>query len=260
MKDKIVLTSNMVNFVSMVEALVNKPPRMDRLGLVYGKWGLGKTTTLEWYYGNNLCFYVRSMAAWSRSAVMMVEDLLKSYRVEARGHFRKDIRELISVIKKGRYPLFIDEADRVVRRSILIETIRDIHDLARVPIILIGQENIVNLLQRRDLGQVFSRITEIMEYKELEVRDIQHISKELCDLECKESVASFIRTATLGDFRLINAVLAKAESLCFLNKLNEITPKVVKEAVMGLPGPEIPKGLFQEAAPNNQKSRLAAMS
>ena len=238
MKDKIVVTSNMTNFVSMLETLINKPERMDRMGLAYGKWGLGKTTTLQWYYTNNLCFRVRSMAAWSRSINMMVEDMLACYRVEARGRLKQDIRELVGIAKKHKHPLIIDEADRLVRKAILIETIRDIHDLARIPIILIGQENIINILQRKDLGQVFSRITEVVEYKELSAQDIQRISKELCDLECEIKVATFIRNVTLGDFRLVNAVFSKVENYCRFNKANKISMAIAKEASMALPHPD----------------------
>ena len=238
MRDKIVITGNITSFVAMVDALMSKPERVDRMGLVVGKWGLGKTTTLEWFFSNNPCFYVRAWAAWSRSINMMVEDLLKCYRVEARGRLKQDLRELVLVVKKNRVPLFIDEADRVVRKSILIETIRDIHDLTRVPIVLIGQEDILNLLQRKDLGHVFSRITEIAEFKPLTAENIQDISRELCDLECSPKVASFVRTVCLGDFRLTNAFLTKAETLCALNKTKEISLAIAKEASKIFPSPD----------------------
>jgi len=253
MKDKIIMTDNMGDFEGMVENLTLKPERQDRIGLVYGRWGSGKTTTMEWHYANNSCFYVRAMAAWSRSVTMMVEDILRSYRVEARGRFKQDIRELVRAAKKQRLPLFIDEADRVVRKSLLIETVRDIHDLAKIPIILIGQENIINLLQRRDLGQVFSRITEIVEFRELSAQDIQRIAKELCDLECDLKVASFIKTITLGDFRLANALFTRAENLCGLNKLSEITITIAKEAASALPGPnEDRKGIERKDFVTNE--------
>lgn len=238
MKDKIVLTQNMAGFANVVENLINKPERMDRIGLIHGKWGHGKTTALEWFYTNNHCFYVRSMAAWSRSVTMMVEDILTAYRVEPRGRLKQDVRELVRVAKKHRAPLFIDEANRVVRKSILIETIRDVHDFSRIPIILIGQENIINLLKRRDLGPVFSRVTEIYEFKKLTARDTQHISKELCDLVCDIKVANFIRTVCLGDFRLVNSLLVRVEELCKLNQVSEITFSIAKEAASAMPDRE----------------------
>ncbi len=238
MKDKIVLTSNMTSFVSMLETLIDKPERMDRMSLAYGNAGFGKTTTKQWYYTNHRCYQVRSMAAWGRSPNMMVEDMLSAYRVEARGRLKLDIRELVSIAKKHKHPLIIDEADRVVKKTILIETIRDIHDLARIPIVLIGQEDIINILQRKDLLHVFSRITEVMEFKELGIQDIQHISRELCDLECEIKVATFIRNVTLGDFRLVNTVFSKAENYCRFNKVNKISMAIAKEASMALPHPD----------------------
>ena len=238
MKDKIVLTQNFAGFASVVENLINKSERMDRIGLIHGKWGLGKTTALEWYYTNNHCFYVRSMAAWGRSVTMMVEDILTVYRVEPRGRLKEDVRELIRVAKKHRAPLFIDEANRIVRKSILVETIRDVHDFSRIPIILIGQENIINLLKRRDLGPVFSRVTEIYEFEKLTAQDVMHISKELCDLMCDIKVANFIRTVSLGDFRLVTALLVRVEELCKLNKVSEITFSIAKEAASAMPDRE----------------------
>ena len=235
MKDKIYITENISNAVSGVEALKSKSSRSDKVGLFYGLPGLGKSTFLLFYYTNNPCFYVRAWAAWSRSINMMVEDLLKCYRVEARGRLKQDLRELVVVMKRSPLPLFIDEADRVVRKTILIETIRDLADITRIPIVLIGQEQIINLLQRKDLGHVFSRISEIVEFKPLTVEDVKDISTELCELECGFEVASFVRTVTLGDFRLLNVFLTKAEVLCMLNKTHEITLPIAKEASKILP-------------------------
>jgi Holliday junction resolvasome RuvABC ATP-dependent DNA helicase subunit len=238
MKDKISQTSNIRNCVSKVEDLKNRPKRSDCLGLFYGRWGLGKSTLIEFIYTNIRCFYVRAMEAWLRSTNMMIEDILRAYHVEPKGRIKSDLPELVRAIKKHGHPLFIDEADRVVRKLTLIEIIRDIHDLAKTPIILVGGEHIINLLQRRDLGPVFSRITSIYEFKELTTQDIQHVSMELCGLECNSKVANYVRTVTLGDFRLLNALLIRAEGLCSLNKKTEITPAIAKEASTAMPHPD----------------------
>lgn len=238
MKDKIILTSNMTRFISLVEDLKNKPKRSDCIGLVSGRWGLGKTTAMEFYYANNRCVYVRARELWLRSTNAMIEDILRAYHVEPRGRLKSDLPELERTMRKHGHPLFIDEGDRVVRKLTLIETIRDLHDVCKIPIILIGQEYIVNMLQRRDLGPVFSRITSICEFKELTAQDVQHICKELCDLDCNDKVAAYIRTITLGDFRLVNALLIRAEALCSLNKKTEITPSIAKEASSAMPHPD----------------------
>jgi Holliday junction resolvasome RuvABC ATP-dependent DNA helicase subunit len=238
MKDKIVQTSNITRAVSMLETLKNRSKRSDCLGLFYGRWGFGKSTTIEYIYTNSRCFYVRAMEAWRRSTNMMIEDIMRAYHVEPKGRLKSDLPELIRTMKKNGYPLFIDEADRVVRKFTLIEIIRDLHDLSKIPIVLVGQENIVNMLGRRDLGPVFSRITSICEFKELTTQDIQHICMELCDLECSPKVASYIRTISLGDFRLVNALLTRAEGLCSLNKKTEITPAIAKEASTAMPHPD----------------------
>lgn len=237
-RNKIVVTENISKLVAMFQSLKNKAERVERVGLGFAPPGYGKSTAVEYVYTHNPSYYVRASAAWSKSVNMMVEDILRCYRVEARGRLKWDLRELILIVKKKRVPLFIDEADRVVKKSILIEIIRDIHDLTRVPIILIGGENILNLLQRKELAPVFSRITEVVEFRPLSEQSIQDISEELCDLECNLKVASLVRTVTLGDFRLVNAFLTKAETLCTLNKTNEISLAIAKEASKVLPRPD----------------------
>ena len=258
MRDQIVPTENLRGFADVAEALTAKSERLDRMGLVYGKWGLGKTTALEWYFANHPCFYVRSMAAWQRSANMMVEDILAAYRVEARGRLKQDVRELVRTVKKHNLPLFVDEADRVVRRSILIETVRDVHDLARVPVILIAGEDAMNLLGRRDMGHILSRITEKYEFRELSVRDIQRVAQELCELTVSEKVGSFIRTVCLGDFRLLNAFLLRAEELCMFNRTSEITMTIAKEAAEAVNGPAERARERGTARPEAQRTALAA--
>lgn len=259
MHDRIVMTNNLLNFVGLVEALTNKPERVDRMGLVFGPWGLGKTTSMEWVYANRRCAYSRAWAPWSRSPSMMCEDLLRSFRVEAAGTLKKDLRELIQVAKKFRMPLFIDEADRVVRKTLLIEIVRDIHDAARIPVILIGQENIHNMLQRKDLGQVYSRISEIMEFRPLDVESIQTISQDLCGLKCSPEVGAFIQEATLGDFRLLNGLLVRAEKMCVYNGAQDLTMRIAREAAKKDQGGEEPGRIARfRAASSKDETRTEA--
>lgn len=222
--DLFVTVDNLAAIVSLLEALLRNPG----MGAAFGRWGLGKSTLIEWCFTNIPCFRVLALAIWESSRTTMVEDLLKCYRVESRGRLKHDFRELVRIARKHRLPLFIDEADRIVRKSALIDIIRDLHDLAGIPIILVGSENLISLLQRHDMGPVYSRISEIMEFKELSVSDVQRISSELCDLKCSENVASTIRTITLGDFRLLKAFLVKAEEICSFQKTREINSSIAQ--------------------------------
>jgi len=258
MKDQIVPTENLRGFAGVAEALIAKSERLDRLGLIFGKWGLGKSTSLQWYYSNHPCFYARALAAWQRSPNMMVEDLLSTYRVEARGRLKLDVRELVRVVKKRGDPLILDEADYVIRRAILIETIRDVADLAHVPVILIAGEDAMNLLGRHDLAHVLSRITAKYEFKELSVRDIQRAAQELCGLAVDEKVGSFIRKVCLGDFRLLNAFLLRAEELCFFNQTSEITASIAKTAAESATGQAERAGKPETAWAEPQREALAA--
>lgn len=222
--DVFVTVDNLAGLAGLVESLI----RRSGMGVVFGRWGLGKTSSIEWICTNIPSFRALALAIWESSKNTMVEDLLRCYRVEARGRLKHDFRELVRIARKHGLPLFIDEADRIVRKSALIEIVRDLHDLAGIPIILVGSENLISLLQRHDMGPVYSRVTEIMEFKALSASDVQRIALELCDLKCSENVASTIRTITLGDFRLLNAFLVKAEEICSFQKTREINNSIAQ--------------------------------
>ncbi|MFZ0928124.1 MAG: ATP-binding protein [Syntrophobacteraceae bacterium] len=224
--DKFVHVENVVGAVALYTSLL----KSGGLAVLAGRWGLGKTTLIEWLVANMPSFRAVALSIWETSRLTMVEDLLRCYRVEARGRLKHDFRELVKIARKHGLPLFIDEADRVVRRSMLIETVRDLHDLAQIPIILVGSENLISLLQRHDMGPVFSRVTEVYEFKELSAGDVQRISLELCDLKCSDKVAAFVRTVTLGDFRLLKAFLIKTEEICSFRKISEITMQIAEDA------------------------------
>lgn len=238
MKDKIVLTEIITRFLIMMKAITSKSARSDLIGLAFGRFGSGKSTSIEYYHAHYPCFYVRAWAAWSRSLCMFLEDCLRSYRVEPVGRVKQDLRELVRVMKKHGFPFFIDEADRVVRKSILVETVRDLADITKVPVILVGQNEIYSSLQRNDLGNFFSRVSEIQEFTPLSARDVAMIARELSDLRCNQEPATLIRTLTIGDFRLVNMLLGKIEELCRLNNKNEITVGLIKEVARGLPNLE----------------------
>lgn len=238
MKDKFVMTDSVSKAFMMVKTLIDKASRIDRIGLLYGRPGLGKSSFTEWYCSNYPSFYCRAVAAWSKSLCMMLEDMLLAFRVQPVRTVKENLRELIRTLRKHGVVFFIDEADRAVRKSILIESIRDLADLSKTPIILVGQESIWNSLQRNELGNFFSRITEAVEFSPLTVKDIQGIAKELCDLKCDSEVGSLIRTVTLGDFRLANALLMRLERVCLINNKNELTVRMVKEVTKGMPNPE----------------------
>jgi hypothetical protein len=258
MKDKIIMTQNLVKGAELVEKLKNRTKRSDCLGLIFGRWGFGKSTFIEWIYTNIECFYARALEAWGRSVNMMVESLLAAYRVEPMGMLKADLPELSRTIKKHGHPLFIDEADRLARKTSLIETVRDLHDMCRVPIILVGSENIISLLQRRDLGPVFSRISAICQFQELTSKDIEHIALELCELRCDTKVAAYIRTVTLGDFRLVNALLVRAEVLCGLNDSTDISMSIAKEASTAMPHPDDLRRVIESKKVVNHREARAA--
>src|SRR3990167_8645189 len=141
MKYKICHIKNVARLAEAGDALINRGPRMPGMGLIYGPTGYGKSTASAWFVNQCHGVYVRAVALWSPSS--MLETILRELRCEARGN--SNARRVDAIIDKlaetGR-PLFVDEADYLLDSKRMIETLRDLHDLATVPVILIGMDGI----------------------------------------------------------------------------------------------------------------------
>ena len=60
MNKTFVKTTNVKNFIGLVENLLNKPKNIPKMGLIYGCPGLGKSHTAIWWATRNNALYIRA--------------------------------------------------------------------------------------------------------------------------------------------------------------------------------------------------------
>ena len=86
--------------------------------------------------------------------------------------------------------IIVDEIDYLVNRVATIETLRDIHDLANIPIVLIGMLN-----AKAKLGtykHLYDRISEKLEFKTFSQDDVDIIIDELSDVKITDEAKIII--------------------------------------------------------------------
>ncbi len=209
-----------------LDTLMSRDPSLPGLGLIYGRWGLGKSETIQFIYGLGGILYVFAQAIWN------VRDLLKAiceelgihpeYRTTAR--FDQIARELV----RRNEPLCIDEADYLARKPLMLDVVKDLHEKTKVPIILIGTEQIPGKLQRN--GQLWSRVLPggIVEFKPLSAPEFSLIVREWTGLKIAPEAADTVCRFTEGDFRYLVGYLLEFEKLCQINKTDNITQAMVQ--------------------------------
>lgn len=229
MEKRFFLTNNYYAVVRSVDALKNRDPSLPGMGLVYGRWGLGKTETIDYFYGESNIYYVRALRAWSP------RDLLKGicdeYKVHAEHRTVDRFEQICKEVSRRGEPLFIDEADYLFKNSMALDLLRDIHDVTRVPVIIVGMEEMCGKLQK--FGQLWSRILPagIVEFQPLSPPEMILITKKWCKIEMLPEAAELLCRYTEGDFRYIVGYLLELEKACAVNKVEKISMPMTESLV-----------------------------
>ena len=123
--------------------------RKEKLGLVWGEPGQGKTTSAEYLSEEYGIVYCSSLPNWTPT--QLANYLLDKATGQRRRSLTGAMSELINHCRVTKTAIILDEAERLINRNNLLETVRTIHDHAGVPVILVGMTGIYSSLQRKTL-------------------------------------------------------------------------------------------------------------
>ena len=220
MKSRIVLTKNVAALHDAGEALRLRAPGMPGMGLVHGETGYGKTTAITWMANRANAVYVRALAAWTPAA--MFRSILRELGRDVRGGSCADMIETIveALAMSGR-PLYIDEADYLVDSKRMTESLRDIHDMATSPVILVGMGGIDARLSHRK--QLTGRVMQDVRFNPLDLEDASTIARELCEIDLAPDLLEHLHRESCGSTRLICVGLARIEQSARSRGLGQIS-------------------------------------
>jgi len=232
MNKKFFPTNNYYALGAAVDALKNREPSLPGLGLVYGKWGLGKSDAIDEYYRVSNAYCVR--AERLMSARDLLEAICEEYIISPEYRTMARYRQVCSVLKERGEPLFIDEADYLFKQTISLDMIRDMHDRARVPIILVGMEEAYDRLAKH--GQFWSRILPagIVNFQPLMPPEITLVTKEWTGLDIPPECAERVCQHTMGDWRLVVGHLVEYERACRVNQTQVVAIAMVEAVIRQL--------------------------
>jgi len=181
-----------------------------------------------WYATQNDCVYVTSLRDWS--VLWMYQDILTAMGIynEAQPKRKKQAFEAIAAaLKDNPRVVIMDEADLIQSR--LLETVRDLCKITRVPWVLVGEENLAGMMSRD--RRVWSRCCAAMEFEPMSAADIIMFCRQTTDLLMTSETADIIQRATEGDIRRIELTLNQAETVAKANNSKELTSEIAKMAI-----------------------------
>lgn len=227
MKKVFVKTNNVKRFITMMNNLQNRAEGVPGMGLVYGEPGLGKTQAIKWWAFKNDAILIRCnqmmSARWLLKEILDYMSEIKPYSIS--DSFDEVIRNLILTPRI----LIVDEVDYLTMdKNKSIEILRDIHDKANIPVVLVGMTNAHSRLKK--FSHLYDRLSEIVKFERFSKADIKTIVKELSEIELTDCAIKYIYS-NLNRFRQIVKVINKAETIAKANGLSSIDEILIKEAI-----------------------------
>ena len=224
MKKIFVKTTNVKNFIGLVENLINKPKNIPKMGLVYGEPGLGKSQTALWLACKYDAIYLRATNLMTGRWIL--EELVKELDEIPRFLTSDNFNIVVKKLKQNPQVIFIDEIDYLMNNYKTIETLRDIHDESGCPIIFIGMGLAHRKLER--YKHLYDRFSEILKFEIFGVNDLSQIFGQLSEIPFTHDAVEYIHSK-FNRFRQIVQLINQLETFAKDNNLAEITKEIMEQ-------------------------------
>jgi len=160
---------------SQVDRLMTRMDGEPGIGCFYGAAGFGKSFAKIYTANKHRAYHVQADDTWTRK--VLCQEILAAMGITAAGTIPEMVKQVADQLTLSRRPLIIDEADFLVKKS-LIEALRAIYERSLTPIILIGEETLPQALQRWE--RVFSRVLDWTQAEAVTETDARHLAKLYC--------------------------------------------------------------------------------
>lgn len=224
MKHKFIPTTNYSNCLEAMRELSKLPRDMEKMGLFYGNAGRGKSLIIDKLAIDEGAALVRTLGSWTPKQMMI--DICESLEIEDTGTTSTLQHRIIDELTLSKRILIIDEVDTLFMngKKQLLLMLRDIHDMAKTPIILTGMEQCDKMFKRdTHYYERFSRKVKMGDTTE-------HDIKQLCinsDVVIEDDLVKYFFTQ-YGNFRPVKVLITALEEYCENNDLERVSLNTFK--------------------------------
>ena len=218
-----VRTTNVKNFIALVENLLNKPKNIPKRGLIYGEPGLGKSQTALWLACKYDAIYLRATnlmtGRWLLEEIAKEMDEIPRYLTS--DNFNLIVQKLIQKPQL----IIVDEIDYLMNNLKTIEILRDIHDKTECPIVFVGMSLVHKKLER--YKHLYDRFSEIVKFESFGVADLKQIFDGLSEIPFTTESIEYIHQK-YNRFRQIVQLINQLEIYAKDNGITEYTLETIQ--------------------------------
>lgn len=205
------LTNMKLGLTTMLD-LQDAAPGSPRMGLLYGPSGYGKSVTAAFLAATFDAAFVTAKSIWTqRSLLEAIGRELGIAKLARTGPAL--LEQITDQLLDEPKPLILDEMDHLVKKQ-SVEIIRDIHDAAGVPILMIGEESLP--LKLKEWERFDNRILAATAAQPSNIDDARLLRDYYCArVQVADDLVQSILVATKGVTRRIvtNLQMVQGEAL-----------------------------------------------
>ena len=191
---------NVTLCLQLLTRLSERPAHLPGFGVFYGPSGYGKTTAAVHGAQKHSAYYVECGSSWH--ATSLVEAILHELTGHpGRGTVAQKVTEIIKLLAQDPRPLIIDEADHLVKKT-MVDVVREISDKSTAPVILIGEEQLPAKLTQFE--RAHNRVLEWVPAQPTDINDARALAKiYMPELAIGDDLLKYIVETTDGVTRRV---------------------------------------------------------
>jgi DNA transposition AAA+ family ATPase len=219
MNHKMAMTTNVRRFLAAVRELTDRSMGVEGMGLLWGQPGEGKSTTVAFATNTLDGIYLRANTCWT------VTSMLQALMVELgqpQGRFKAPMVESsIRCLMEQPRPIFVDEADYLLRQADMLDVMRDIYDNTGSPVVLIGMETMARKVQTN--GRFARRITQWVEFRGISLADARTLAETICEAGVEDDLLARLHEAARANIGRMTTGLSRIEQLAKINGMENVS-------------------------------------
>ena len=201
--------------VRAMERVINRNPALPGIAAFYGPSGAGKSFAASYVANRFRAYYVECKSTWTRRAFLLA--VLQEMGIQPVGDMTNMMNQIGEELVLSQRPLIVDEMDYLVNKK-AVEVVRDIHMISEAPILLIGEENMVNKLMKWE--RFHNRILEPVLAEKASMTDVQELAKIYArDIKLDSGLLKKLHQASGANVRRICVNLDRVREYCISHGL-----------------------------------------
>lgn len=200
----------MLRFDAAVDAMLDPEGSAPGFIIAKGQAGRGKTVAAKRYHvTHDNTVYIDVLENWSQTAFLreVLFEITGANGDKPRLNKENCRDKIYSLLKRRRMAIIVDEADRLSIER--IEDLRDMNKRTGAAIVLVGEESIDGLLDKR--RRVWSRVVEEIEFGPINPAEISIYAMKAAGLDIPAELCGKIKDRSEGDFRIVRNMMIAIE-------------------------------------------------